>query len=499
MTHLGTASRPYGPAAPSLANVTDVRGVQRAGISLVTLVSSLAACWAAPIESQAARAVALRPVADAYVSASAPQGRFGTSSRLRVDASPTTRSYLRFTVPRLGGPIRRARLLVWGRTGSRRGFAVRPVARSDWRERTLTFANRPRVRRVASRSAAVRSGRRIAVDVSSLVVRKGSVSLALTALGGRSVTLASRESGRRAPRLSLTLGARRTPAGVSPKAPPPPGLGTQPAFPIRATFYYPWFPEAWRQRGIYPFTKSIPSLGLYRSDVASVIGSHIRSMEHAKIEAAIFSWWGQGTKEDTRLGPMLRTIDELGSSLRVAPYHEDEGNGPDPGVDQLRSDLIYIKSSYAAHPAYLKVDGKPVIFAYGDGGDGCAMADRWRRANAGIGFYIVLKVFGDYRTCASQPDSWHQYAPARATDHQPGHAYGIAPGFWLTSEPSPRLTRDPARWARNVRDMVASGAPWQLVLTFNEWGESSAVESAGDWRSATGQGIYLDALRTDGR
>ena len=26
--------------------------------------------------------------------------------------------------------------------------------------------------------------------------------------------------------------------------------------------------------------------------------------------------------------------------------------------------------------------------------------------------------------------------------------------------------------------MVASNAPWQLVTTFNEWGEGTAVESA---------------------
>src|SRR6185295_17738033 len=28
------------------------------------------------------------------------------------------------------------------------------------------------------------------------------------------------------------------------------GAAFQPRFPIRAAFYYPWFPEAWRQRGI---------------------------------------------------------------------------------------------------------------------------------------------------------------------------------------------------------------------------------------------------------
>ena len=33
-----------------------------------------------------------------------------------------------------------------------------------------------------------------------------------------------------------------------------PAADTQPAFPIRAAFYYPWFPEAWNQQGFNPFT-----------------------------------------------------------------------------------------------------------------------------------------------------------------------------------------------------------------------------------------------------
>ncbi|RPJ26412.1 MAG: hypothetical protein EHM33_11625, partial [Chloroflexi bacterium] len=38
---------------------------------------------------------------------------------------------------------------------------------------------------------------------------------------------------------------------------------TQPSFPIRAAFYYPWFPEAWDQRAINPYTNYTPSLGFY--------------------------------------------------------------------------------------------------------------------------------------------------------------------------------------------------------------------------------------------
>jgi hypothetical protein len=44
--------------------------------------------------------------------------------------------------------------------------------------------------------------------------------------------------------------------------------------------------------------------------------------------------------------------------------------------------------------------------------------------------------------------------------------------------------------------MVASKEPWQLVTTFNEWTEGTAIESAQEWASPSGYGTYLDALHS---
>jgi len=73
--------------------------------------------------------------------------------------------------------------------------------------------------------------------------------------------------------------------------------------------------------------------------------------------------------------------------------------------------------------------------------------------------------------------------------------FTISPGFWGPRDEAPQLHRDPARWQRNVANMVASKASWQLVTTFNEWYESSSVESSPEWASDSGHGVYLDALR----
>ena len=42
--------------------------------------------------------------------------------------------------------------------------------------------------------------------------------------------------------------------------------------------------------------------------------------------------------------------------------------------------------------------------------------------------------------------------------------------------------------------MVSSNAQFQLVTTFNEWGEGTAVENSAEWTSNSGNGHYLDAM-----
>src|SRR5436190_2029937 len=178
--------------------------------------------------------------------------------------------------------------------------------------------------------------------------------------------------------------------------------------------------------------------------------------------------------------------------IRAAFYYEREGYG-DPTVEQIRRDLEYIRDTHASKPAYLKVDGRFVVYVYGDPRDGCDMAARWRAANT-VGAYVVLKAFAGFRDCAAQPDAWHQYSAALPEYELLPDSFMIAPGFDERSEAEPRLARDVSRWRTDVGDMLASSARWQLVLSFNEWPEGTAVESAREWATPSGYGAYLDTL-----
>jgi Phosphoesterase family len=285
--------------------------------------------------------------------------------------------------------------------------------------------------------------------------------------------------------------ATSQPAGSSSAVPTtsPTTSGQPPPKPLRGAFYYPWFPGAWTQKGIYPYTHYHPAVGFYSSTDPALIAYQVAGMQYAGLDFAISSWWGQGSREDQAVPAELAAAT---GEFKWSLYYEPEGTG-NPTVGQLQSDLAYLAAHYAGSPAYLTVGGRPVLFVYGDGGDSCSMATRWAQANAGR-FYLVLKVFTGYRTCAAQPDSWHQYGPAVAADSQRGYSYSVSPGFWKADETSPRLARDLSRWTANLTSMVASGAPWQLITTWNEWGEGTAVEDASEWSDPGVFGAYVEAM-----
>ena len=515
--------------------------------AVVTLVAVSVSFAAVPILGASATspsAPALHPTADSWVNAGRPTANYGSSTTLRIDGSPVWKAYLRFDLSGITAPISRAVLDIHPESAGSAGLSIHSVANTNWMEATITAANAPAVTGAAVTSGRLVAGQTAHIDVTSLVRSGAPVSLAITDNDSTAVTLSSRESGF-PPGLVVTLasatgtpGPTATPVATAapiatqlptsgptatapptaaptatqlptsgPTAPPtspptaattlpvatPSSLPPTSANPIRATFYYPWFPEAWDQSGINPFTHYHPSAGFYNGASSSVVAAQIKAMQYGKISVGIASWWGQGSQTDAKMPTLLSTA--AGTGFRWAIYYEPEGSS-DPSVAQIASDLRYINSHYASDRSLYKINGKPVVFVYAQPADACGMASRWSQANASGADYVILKVFPGFAGCAGKPDAWHQYSPAVADDHQAGYSYTISPGFWLTTS-TVRLPRDLARWQQSVRNMVASREPWQLVTTFNEWGEGTAVESATEWSSASGYGAYLDVLHNN--
>ena len=102
--------------------------------------------------------------------------------------------------------------------------------------------------------------------------------------------------------------------------------------------------------------------------------------------------------------------------------------------------------------------------------------------------------FRGFRACASHSDGWHPYSANKYEFDLSPYAYSISPGFHFAVESRPARERHLRTWTRSVRRMAASPSRFHYVISFNEWGEGTAIESALQWRSRSGHGQYLDVL-----
>lgn len=304
---------------------------------------------------------------------------------------------------------------------------------------------------------------------------------------------------------SLTI----TAAGTSATHTTPLTLTVSPLGVIRAAFYYPWYPEAWNQQGQNPFTNYLPARGFYTSNVPTVT-AQIADMQYGGITVGIASWFGQGTITDRHWPALMQAA--RGTGFTWAPYYEP-GLNDDLAPQQIANDLHYIESTYGGPDsalASLPGQGMPVFVYNADDAttaDGCLSVTRWNQVQQimqqqfGEQIYVDLKVFPGFTTCpgASGIEGWHQYGPD-TPDHDFAQtptdgAYSISPGFWLSGVAygtGTFLARDLSRWQASIAAMNASGAKWQLITTYNEWGEGTAIESSSGCRRPAPAGTLCD-------
>ena len=278
--------------------------------------------------------------------------------------------------------------------------------------------------------------------------------------------------------------------------------------PLRGIFYYAWYPNNWAPNG-YHVTYH-PTFGYYDNNDRDLINHHIDELEYGNVDVVIASWWGLDNDNrkprDWAIKKCMeetdRRAEEGETDLKWAIYYELEASYNEP-MDTIRADLNYLMDRYVnAHECYAHIDGKPVIFVYSKGSEDNTEAFMKKWADAVDGkWYYVLKVFGGYKDMKYQPSSWHQYGPSTRIHRHEDSArqlvsINISPGF---KHADPNKTTfleraDEALWTDLVKEMVGSEVDWQLVTSYNEWGEGTSVESALEWQTESGFGMYLDVL-----
>jgi len=136
----------------------------------------------------------INPSADAYVNASNAARNYGSSSQLRTDASPDVRSYIRFDVSGVTGPVTAATLRIHANSSSSVGVDVSEVTDTTWTEGGITYDNAPLVGTLLGSQGSFSGGAYFEVDLTSHVTGDGTYVFAITTTSNTNISMGSRDS-----------------------------------------------------------------------------------------------------------------------------------------------------------------------------------------------------------------------------------------------------------------------------------------------------------------
>jgi glycoprotein endo-alpha-1,2-mannosidase len=124
-----------------------------------------------------------------------------------------------------------------------------------------------------------------------------------------------------------------------------------------------WIDSTWNNAGNYPGGDDIganyyPQLGCYSSNDPQVIKRHVKQIKKAGIGVLAFSWWGEGSFSDRSVSTYLDVANRYGLKItfHIEPIYKT--------VEQFKGQLEYLVLNYSDHPAFYKVDGKPLYYIY---------------------------------------------------------------------------------------------------------------------------------------
>src|SRR5262249_32819487 len=140
-------------------------------------------------------------------------------------------------------------------------------------------------------------------------------------------------------------------------------------------FYYPWYGLAEKHGKAVHWGKidadkhdisestHYPAQGAYDSQDPALVARQITLAKTHGITGFIHSWWGQDRYEDHALPIVLVAAGK--ENFRASVYWETAPGKERAQIEHAIGDLVYLLTKYGTNAAFLKVEGKPVIFVYG--------------------------------------------------------------------------------------------------------------------------------------
>ncbi|MFC2023787.1 endo-1,3-alpha-glucanase family glycosylhydrolase [Chloroflexota bacterium] len=259
-------------------------------------------------------------------------------------------------------------------------------------------------------------------------------------------------------------------------------------------FYYPWFDANTWNSGTVPDIPASP----YNSDDPGVMARQIAQAQGAGIDAFVLNWWGVKNRTEKNLKALLDVAG--GKGFRVSAVFDL--NSPVMGdVGSYAENLRHLHSVHAAHPAYLRYQGRPVVFFYNVSR---LSAATWQslRDQSDPGRAAIWIAEGTDLNYQSVFDGHHLYsvtwpnkiAPTqtlpkwgnRVLDYNQVHDSAklwvatVMPGYddrKVRPKSGFARSRDGGDYYRQCWQAAISSRPdWVIINSFNEWPEGSYIE-----------------------